>query len=109
MNDTVQLAISWGSLLGRETSENIKDRVDEVVSNAKMAYGSRIDEVEKIWRENQEAVGKKLEESHIKNTENKTLKSNYEALRLLWSKCFTWLQILGLILFSGAEIIDKLF
>lgn len=107
--DTVQLAISWGSLLGREESENIKNRVDEIVSNKKMSYVSRIDEVEKVWRENQEAVSKKLEESHVRNTENKTLKSEYETSKLLWSKCFVWLQILGLILFSGAEIIGKLF
>jgi len=109
LHDTVQLAISWGSLLGREASKNIKNRVDDILSNKKMSYVSRIDEVEKVWRENQKAVGKKLEQSHVRNTENKTLKSEYEASRLLWSKCFVWLQILGLILFSGAEIIVRLF
>jgi len=111
LNDTAKLARQWAVLLSddkeSELLKSTNDSIDKILADETVPLLEKIDKVEKIWKENQSAASNRLKVAHEKYHKDKAVKENHEKARLFCTKLFAWLQISGLILFSGAEIIGK--
>lgn len=104
LDKTIGLA-EWTNI---EDKEDTKKKISEILTNTILTIEDKIKEVEKILDANRAAESARLERKHLERNENKAMKENLEINRMLWTKWFACLQISGLILFSGAEIMDKL-
>lgn len=110
LNQTIALAQQWASLMGGDEADVRKEDTDEKlreIVDQNTTIEDKLAKAEEIWKENQAAASKRLDVAHEKYRKHKTVKENLERVRSGWAKGFAWLQIIGLILFSGAEIIDK--
>lgn len=111
LNQTIILARLWASLMGGDEanarSQDTDKKIQEIAADKNINIVEKLGKVEQIWKENQAAASKRLEIAHERYSTHKTIKKNLEKVRAGWAKGFAWLQIIGLILFSGAEIIDK--
>ena len=112
LKNTAELARCWASFWGGEdasaTLENTNANLDKILSDESMTVEAKITEVEKLWTDNQDKASSRLRDAHKKFKSNKRVKKDLEDERLFWFRFFIWLQISGLILFSGAEIIGDL-
>jgi len=112
LDQTIDLANQWAYLMGGHEAELLKQETEEkikrILTDRSLDAGAKLDRVEKIWKENQEAASQRVAQAH------KEWHDNEDKIKILrkdskkWSSLFAWLQILGLILFSGAEVFDKL-
>jgi len=104
LNKTIGLA-EWTNI---KNKEDTKKKISEICDNGKLTTEKKIEEVEKIVNDNLAVESEKLKIKHKERNMNKVIKANLENYESFWNKWFAVLQISGLILFSGAETIDKL-
>ncbi|ODS31349.1 MAG: hypothetical protein SCARUB_03544 [Candidatus Scalindua rubra] len=112
LNQTIDLAKQWAYFLGGTNAESIRSKTEEkikVIQNDNSLDVSRkLDHVEKIWKENQEAAFQRIAQAHKEWHDNEDKMKQLTNNRKWWNGLFAWLQIMGLILFSGAEVFNKL-
>ena len=112
LEQTARMAGEWATLFGGDEAEKIKEeskkQINEVVYNENLSFDDKLTQVEKIWTNNIAQASQRLKVAHEKYHQHNSMKEDIERDKLLWAKGFAWLQILGLILFSGAEIVGKL-
>jgi len=104
LNKTIGLA-EWTAI---NRQEYTRKRISKILANETLTTRDKIRKVETIVDENRAIESKRLEGRHRERNKNKNNKANLEISRSRWANCFAWLQITGLIMFSGAEVIDKL-
>ena len=112
LSQTIALADQWAFLMGGDEAnarrQDTEKKIQEIVADENIKIEEKLSKIEQIREANQAAFSKRLEVAHEEYGTDKTIKENLEKDRLRWANGFAWLQIIGLILFSGAEIIDKL-
>jgi hypothetical protein len=113
LEQTARMAGEWATLLGGDEAEIVKKetetQINEIIENENLTFNDKLTKVEEIWTDNITKASERLKKAHEKYHQHKSLKENIGKNKSIWTKGFAWLQILGLILFSGAEIIGKLF
>ena len=112
LNQTIDLAKQWAYLHGGRDAESLRKKTEEkikvILDDNSLDVSNKLDSVEKIWKENQVAASERIAQAHKEWHDNEDKMKQLMSNSKWWTRLFAWLQILGLILFSGAEVFDKL-
>ncbi len=103
---------NWNALFSKgETSElfqNAEEEVKKIATNTQLTIEQKLEKVENILVNARDEANERLRIAHQKRNEHKNKKGEFKKTHLLWNNAFMWLQILGLTLLAGSEIIEKL-
>ncbi len=112
LNQTIDLANQWAYLHGGRDAESLREKTEEkikvILDDNSLDVSNKLNGVEKIWKENQVAASQRVAQAHKEWHDNEDIMKQLMSNSKWWTRLFAWLQILGLILFSGAEVFDKL-
>jgi hypothetical protein len=112
LNQTIDLAKQWAYLHGGRDAESLREKTEEkikvILDDNSLDVSNKLDAVEKIWKENQVVASERIAQAHKEWHDNEDKMKQLMSNSKWWTRLFAWLQILGLILFSGAEVFDKL-
>ena len=111
LEHTIGMAKAWASLLGREQKkvdlEKLDKQIEIIINDKSKDINKKIEEVEKIYQREQELASARLKKAHEKYYDDKQEKQKKEDINRLWNSFFIWFQILGLMILSICEILDK--
>lgn len=109
---TARMAGEWAAFFSKEEAEimekETKKRIIEIANNKNLTFADKLAEIEKIWTDNIAKATERFKTAQEEFHQHNAMKEDVERNKSRWAKAFAWLQIGGLILFSGAEIIGKL-
>jgi hypothetical protein len=112
LTQTATMAGEWATLFGGDEAERTREesekRIGQIISDNNLTFGDKLSQVEAIWMDNIGKASQRLRAAHEEYNKHKVKKAEIEKGRLLWASVFAWLQISGLVLFSGAEVFGKL-
>ena len=111
INQTSKLAKQWSTLLSdydqKSIDPNLDNRLNDIVLNDSKSLLIKMEEVEAIWREQQNKASERFKIAHNERDSALSRKNTLDSKKQMWNSIFIWLQILGLIILSSIEIIDK--
>ena len=111
LDQTVDLAKQWAVLLSGDQKEqramNVEQQIDDIVQDNSRRMVHKIDEVERIWKAQQQMAGERNAKAHKAWHDAQEKRSAVEGIKRRWDVVFVWCQILGLIVLGVAEISDK--
>jgi hypothetical protein len=112
LTQTATMAGEWATLFGGDEAERTREesekKVDQIIHDGDLPFGEKLSQVENIWNDNIGKASQRLAAAHEQYQKQKSKKEEVERARLFWASVFAWLQISGLVLFSGAEVFGKI-
>ena len=111
LNRTVTMINNWaGFYVGGDKSitENIKNEIDKIVNDNDINLDTKLKRADEFLYATEEDAFERLSKAHDERNEKKAKLNKFEENRSRWNSGFVWLQILGLILFTGSETIEKI-
>ena len=111
LENTIGMAKAWASLLGREQKEvelaKLDKEIEKIINDKSKNINKKIEAVEKIYQREEELASARLKKAHEKYYEDKQEKQKKEDINRRWNSFFILFQILGLMILSICEILDK--
>ena len=113
LNQDIKEIGNWNALFSKgeesELFQTTEEEIQQIVENEKLTIEEKIGEVENIRINTFNQASSRLAAAHEKRDEHKKKQGEIENSRLLWDRIFLCLQISGILLLSGSEIVEKLF
>ena len=92
-----------------ELYQQSEREIQSIAQDNQLSIEQKLEKVEKIQLSAVNQAKERLATAHQKRNEHQIQKEELEKSRLVWNTIFLWLQILGVVLLTGSEIIEKLF
>ena len=112
VNQTYSLARQHAMLNSGTEGPTNRAKIDEeykaIIANDDLNLSQKLEQTEKIWREAQKGSFDRFHALQKNSHKNEVQIAKLEKKKQCWSSAFAWFQIVGLILFSGAEVFGKI-
>ena len=103
---------NWNALFSKgeesELFQKTEQEIQVIIHNEELTIEQKIGEVETLVSSARNEGNNRLIAAHKNRDEYKKKQAEFEKSRLFWNLLFLGLQILGICLLTGSEIVDKL-
>ena len=111
LDRTVTMINNWARFYvggDRSITEKIKNQINEIVNDKNIELGTKLKRAEELLDTAQQDAFERLSKAHDERDKKKDILNKVKENRSRWNTLFVWFQIIGLILFTGSETIEKL-
>jgi len=102
---------NWNALFSKGEKSKLfqktEKEIQDIAQDNKLSIEQKLEKVEKIQLNTRNQASERLTSAHQKRNKHKTQKEKHEKSRLAWNTIFLWLQILGIALLTGSEIVKN--
>lgn len=102
---------NWSKFyIGGEKSipQNIENEIDKIISDNSITLVTKLERAEKLLKKTETDAFERLSNAHNERDEKKAKLNKLKQNRSRWNSTFVWYQIIGLILFTGSETLEKI-
>jgi len=110
LNRTVTEIKHWANFYiagDKSIPKNIETELSKIVDDKSTDMDTKFTEVENLLGIAQQDAFERLRKAHEERDEKKSNLNKFNENLSIWNSIFVWFQIIGLILFTGSETIEK--